>query len=363
MRDRTGTEAARLPLLARTLRGIEEIAAAEIRARLAPTSLSIGHREVRFESSDLSNAVELGVADDVFLVLLDDEPISHVKAGLATLAARGRSVDLASAVGTISGLRPISATAFDVSASFLGERNYSRFDIEDAVGAELGSSTGWSYESRRNGPPAHTELSVRVHLTGDRTTIGLRLAATPLHRRAYRVASRPGALHPPLARALVHLSEPSSDAVLLDPFCGTGTIPIEAKRWCPTLSAMGSDLEPMAIAAARANAAAARVAVGLEVADAASLTDAPASVDQVATNPPWGASVDARGALVSTLRPFWRAVDRALTDDGRIAMLLPKGYEIPTGSAFEVAQRQDVRVSGAVVELLVIRRRSAGRTS
>ena len=77
--------------------------------------------------------------------------------------------------------------------------------------------------------PARGDLSLRVHVVDSEATVAVRIAAAPLHRRAYRVASRPGALHPPLARALALLAGLRSGLSLVDPFCGTGTIPIEAE--------------------------------------------------------------------------------------------------------------------------------------
>lgn len=348
----------RLPLLVRTLRGLELVAAAEARERLSLEALIIGHRELRFESPDIERALTLGVADDVFLVVLDCEPVGHVKAELDLLAERVRSIDLDAAAGVIADLRSVRGKAFDVSASFLGARNYSRFDIEDAVGAALGSSTGWQYQSRRGGRRPDTDLSLRVHLTGEGTTVAVRLAASPLHRRSYRLVSRPGALHPPLARALVLLCEPQPDASVLDPFCGTGTIAIEAKLWSPSLTVTGSDFDASAVDAARRNAAAAAVFAEFEVADAASLAAPRRSLDCIVTNPPWGVRVQARGELARRLALFWSEADRVLRSDGRLSVLAPRGAVVGLpGGAFEAVNRCEVRVSGALAEVVVLCRR------
>ena len=51
-----------LPILARTLRGLEWIAAAEVQARLGPPRIEHGHRELRFAVPELTD--ELNESDE-----------------------------------------------------------------------------------------------------------------------------------------------------------------------------------------------------------------------------------------------------------------------------------------------------------
>lgn len=59
--------------------------------------------------------------------------------------------------------------------------------------------------------------SIRLDTTGD-----------SLHKRGYRIKSGLAPIEETLAAALVKLAEFRKDSVLIDPFCGSGTIPIEA---------------------------------------------------------------------------------------------------------------------------------------
>ena len=88
-------------------------------------------------------------------------------------------------------------------------------------------------------------------------------------------------------RACARIADPPADARLLDPFCGTGTIAIEAKLARPDLAVAASDLDPRAVAAARRNAIAAGVDVTPTVCDACDAL--PATL--IVTNPPWGRAV------------------------------------------------------------------------
>jgi 23S rRNA G2445 N2-methylase RlmL len=156
----------------------------------------------------------------------------------------------------------------------------------------------------------------------------------------------------------VRLADPAAVATLLDPFCGTGTIAIEAKLWGASLDVRASDLEADAVDAARQNAEAAGVAVGFAVADAAALSVADGSAGCIVTNPPWGIRVEAHGGLASGLAPFWESADSALGADGHIAVLAPGSTEpgLPH-VGFEVVNRTEVRVSGALAQLVVYARR------
>jgi 23S rRNA G2445 N2-methylase RlmL len=294
-------------LLARTLRGIEDVAAGEIRA-LGGTDIALAHREVRFCAAPRT-ALRLRTVDDVFAVLVDAPPIGPHRTDLRTLAALAAELDVD---GTST-----------VTASFLGRRTYSRFEIEETVTRALPGG---------GGPP----VALRVHLTQERTTIAVRLAAAPLHRRDYRIASRPGALHPPLAAALVRLAEAPRGTVLVDPFCGTGTIAIEAKLARPDVHVVARDADPAAVRAAAANAAAAGVALELGVARAEELRRG----GLVVTNPPWGRA----HRLASGWSPAARAV-----------LLLEAGLEPPRG--LDVRERRWVRVAGRAAHVWVLDRR------
>lgn len=69
---------------------------------------------------------------------------------------------------------------------------------------------------------------IEVSLYKDVATLTLDTSGPGLHKRGYRELSAPAPLKETLAAALVELSYWNPDRVLLDPFCGSGTIPIEA---------------------------------------------------------------------------------------------------------------------------------------
>lgn len=72
------------------------------------------------------------------------------------------------------------------------------------------------------------QFAVEVALLRDRVTLLLDTSGAGLHKRGYRKLTGKAPLRETLAAALVQLSYWNAERPLLDPFCGTGTIPIEA---------------------------------------------------------------------------------------------------------------------------------------
>ncbi len=69
---------------------------------------------------------------------------------------------------------------------------------------------------------------VEIAMLKDRATLTIDTTGPGLHKRGYRTLQGDAPLKETLAAALVQLSYWNPDRILIDPFCGTGTIPIEA---------------------------------------------------------------------------------------------------------------------------------------
>lgn len=69
---------------------------------------------------------------------------------------------------------------------------------------------------------------VRIFLLKDEVTVALDTSGDSLHKRGYRTMTSKAPLTETLAAALILLTPWHSDRILVDPFCGSGTFPIEA---------------------------------------------------------------------------------------------------------------------------------------
>ena len=69
---------------------------------------------------------------------------------------------------------------------------------------------------------------LRVFLMKDIVTIGIDTSGDSLHKRGYRPSAGKAAISETLAAALIMLTPWRKERILVDPFCGSGTFPIEA---------------------------------------------------------------------------------------------------------------------------------------
>lgn len=77
-------------------------------------------------------------------------------------------------------------------------------------------------------PESGEAFPVRVFLMKDEVTVGLDTTGESLHKRGYRKLTAKAPIAENLAAAMILLTPWHGDRILVDPFCGSGTIPIEA---------------------------------------------------------------------------------------------------------------------------------------
>lgn len=77
---------------------------------------------------------------------------------------------------------------------------------------------------RENG----ADYPVRVSILKDTVTVGLDTSGVSLHKRGYRTLTAKAPITETLAAALIMTTPWRADRILVDPFCGSGTFPIEA---------------------------------------------------------------------------------------------------------------------------------------
>ena len=72
------------------------------------------------------------------------------------------------------------------------------------------------------------QYPIRIFLMKDEAVIGLDTTGESLHKRGYRRLTAKAPISETLASALIMLTPWKADRILVDPFCGSGTFPIEA---------------------------------------------------------------------------------------------------------------------------------------
>ena len=77
-------------------------------------------------------------------------------------------------------------------------------------------------------PEDGASFPIRVAFMKDVATIGIDTSGVSLHKRGYRQMTAKAPISETLASALILLTPWNKDRILVDPFCGSGTFPIEA---------------------------------------------------------------------------------------------------------------------------------------
>ena len=215
--------------------------------------------------------------------------------------------------------------------------------VKKAVAARLGSKYGLNTL-----PETGALYQIQFSIMKDRATLMLDTSGAGLHKRGYRPQGVAAPLRETLAAAMVLLSRYRGRDPLCDPFCGSGTIPIEAaliaKNRAPGLNrsfsaqkwnfvdkklwmaaadeAMdkefdgnyeiwGGDLDPAAIELARHNAELAEVddIISFEVSDATRFHWGGLR-GRIVTNPPYGERIMERREAEELYRAFGKAWDK-----------------------------------------------------
>lgn len=122
---------------------------------------------------------------------------------------------------------PVSARFWVTKATSVKSRLFSPSDIQSivkkAIVERLKGVYGveWFQEDGADYP-------IRIFFMKDEAVIGLDTTGESLHKRGYRKLTAKAPISETLAAALILLTPWKQERILVDPFCGSGTFPIEA---------------------------------------------------------------------------------------------------------------------------------------
>lgn len=159
-----------------------------------------------------------------------------------------------------------------------------------------------------------------------------------------KVAERPFfspiSLHPRYARALINLTRARRGDKVLDPFCGTGGIVLEAALM--GMRAMGSDIDPAMVEGCARNLQHFGVEAEVQVADVGEVPALFGKVGAVATDPPYGRAASTKKEDIDILyRRGVEAASEALRQGGMAGIVLPRKVD---GGKMELLELHTQRV-------------------
>ena len=81
-----------------------------------------------------------------------------------------------------------------------------------------------------------SEYPIRINIVKDEVLVALDTTGNSLHKRGYRPVAGAAPISESLAAALIMLTPWNKDRILVDPFCGSGTFPIEAAMMAASIA-------------------------------------------------------------------------------------------------------------------------------
>lgn len=212
-----------------------------------------------------------------------------------------------------------AATTFRVTAKRSGTHSFTSMDVQRFAGGALLARHGCAVDLE------NYEVDIRTDVINHTCIVGIQLSRQPLSKRISRSLRPVAALKANVAYALLHLAGISDETTsLFDPFCGSGTILLEAADLHPHLRLFGSDYNAATLAGTRRNIASAghddRVA--LCCCDARRMAAVYGRCfDAIVTNPPFGIR---HGQRIDFDHFYHRLLEQAaqlLRPRGRLALL------------------------------------------
>ncbi|RLE53466.1 MAG: hypothetical protein DRJ26_03315 [Candidatus Methanomethylicota archaeon] len=183
--------------------------------------------------------------------------------------------------------------------------------------------------------PKHGDLTLRIEILNEELVIG-KVLKSNLHRRKYTKFKHPAMINPLIAAAAAYLAKLSKKDLILDPFCGSGTIPIEAAL-ALNCEAQGSDINSMYVKGALKNAKEAHVTAQVSFfTSAVSKLGVKNRYTAIITDPPRGMRLQVED-LSSIYRELAVAARKALVDGSKlIVVVLRRAREISSRWLSEV---------------------------
>jgi len=116
------------------------------------------------------------------------------------------------------------AVSCNLRDSAMTHSGFVALKTKDAIVDAIRDASG----RRPNVDTVNPDVLVNIHLVRNRCTVSLDTSGTSLDKRGYRLDKREAPLRETLAAAIIEISGWDGSLPLVDPMCGSGTIPIEA---------------------------------------------------------------------------------------------------------------------------------------
>ena len=204
-------------LIAKTFQGLEEVLAQEL-IELGANDVQIGRRMVSFSGNqEMMYRANFCLRTAVRVL----KPISHFRARNADEVYKAVKEIEWKDILDLDTSFVVDTTVY--STEFRNSK-FVAYKVKDAIVDYFMEREG----KRPNISVANPDLRLNIHIAEDNCTLSLDSSGESLHLRGYRTATVEAPINEVLAAALIKMSGWKFDCDLIDPFCGSGTILVEA---------------------------------------------------------------------------------------------------------------------------------------
>jgi putative N6-adenine-specific DNA methylase len=204
-------------LIAKTFQGLEEVLAQEL-IELGANDVQIGRRMVSFSGNqEMMYRANFCLRTAVRIL----KPISHFRARNADEVYKAVKEIEWKDILDLDTSFVVDTTVY--STEFRNSK-FVAYKVKDAIVDYFMEREG----KRPNISVANPDLRLNIHIAEDNCTLSLDSSGESLHLRGYRTATVEAPINEVLAAALIKMSGWKFDCDLIDPFCGSGTILVEA---------------------------------------------------------------------------------------------------------------------------------------
>lgn len=230
-------------------------------------------------------------------------------------------------------------------------------DLEWEMGSIIKTSLGENAKVKLEDP----STLIRILLQDGMALLGYRVGKISKkhfynlkpHKRPFFY---PGSMSPKLARCMVNLTRISAGETLLDPFCGTGGILIEAGIIGARV--IGTDIDYKMVKGTKENLQHCDINDYLVFQEDARKLELPKAVDAIVTDPPYGISASTGGESSENLyRQSMISFERLIKEDGLMCLATPHYLnldEIFKGTKFKIIEQHHIRMHKSLTRVISV---------
>jgi len=279
----------------------------------------------------------------------------------------------------------LEGKSFAIRSMRTGEHDFTSIDVARVAGQAVIDSFMENYKKRLRVNLNEPDVIIRVDVVENEFFVGIDTTGDDaLHKRWWRVYNHPAHLNSTIACAMIYLSEWKKNENLIDPMCGSGTIPIEAaligRNIAPGKNRMfayskicncdvpkvkeGKDIMDIRgiekfrkhLDGAIKNAESAGVldTISFKLGDA---TKMDGNYDVIITNPPYGLRIASKKVIEKLYNGFVRSAKECMNDKSRLVVITAEEKilrEAIANKRLSIVHERFVRYGGLNTKILVV---------